>query len=429
MSLRGVCNNGKQNTLTLVNLLNTTECSIESRNIITIKKPLYDTISENRINYYYNETIPFFDSMLTSDDTAGLELKYAMYRDVITCLYKKVDANSFFNKKTYNLDSLKIKEMISISVYVFINMKNVFNIQNAIQTYLLIVNVIIVSFNVCMVIFRVVKVCIRDKHYGHKCVYLEVYFSFILDLVNAIVGAASYFTLNEVVNYTNYIIDTGCMGNYEGAKLDAYAGDLFSTADQNFQMFLVMVMKLTLILINIFYYIIVKKCKISCSRLLKLIYENIHEGDEEDAPESSEEIMEDQTTVLNKFFEKNAHKNLRNDFDKSENGQLADNNSEKLSIEGHVKNEFIEKAKKKKKLQFCNQNNDVNGKENCSNRSNTNNSNINESDISNMSENSQNTKNKEESFTVKDEYVVRNVNEDVELKTIKIVDDKCKQDD
>jgi hypothetical protein len=365
-----------------------------------------------------------FQSMLNNDDTVGLGLKYAMYRDTLTCLYKKLNGTTFFKSSEYDLNALTIKEKIAISVYLFINMDDVFLIQDYIQTYLLSVNCVIVVFNVCMVIFRIVRVCLGHKNFGRKCVYLEVYFSFFLDLVNAVVGAISYFSLNEVVTYTNTVLDTGCMGNYEGAKLDAYAGDLFSTADQNFQMFLVMVMKLLLIVINIFYYIIVKKCKITCSRLAKLIYENIQEGDDENSSEGNI-ALEDKAIALNNFYQNNINQQDYNSSnnDNSEKRRFSNKSNksgikleqldqvERLECEGYMKNNMIDKERYDETGKY--ENNKSNGKELESNAV------INNNNYSQPSE-----VNNNDSFNVNVEYVVNNKNVGIELTSIKEVDFK-----
>jgi hypothetical protein len=337
LSLKGECSNSYQNTLTQVSLLNITDCSLDNRNFITMRQNMTQVLEYNNIYKLYDTNIPQFNKKITSEDKISFGLRYAMYRDTLTCLYETLDTSKFFKIQSYDQTQLKIKEKIAISVYVFVSMESTFKIQKAIQTYLLAINCFIVFFNVCIIIFRVSKVFIEDKYYGHRCLYFEVYFSFCLDLITAIIGGTSFFILNQVVSFTNTVLDTNCMGNYEAGKLNSYSNDLYSTADQNLQIFCVMLMKIALILINIFYYIFVKKCRITAKRLWKLFYENIHEGDEDAAPPNKEEIEEDRKLILKKLFKIDGDEKAN----ENENDEKIDSSRNKVILKNKTDNEII----------------------------------------------------------------------------------------
>lgn len=353
LGLRGICSNGENNTLTLVSLLETNDCSIESRNFITQTEEIDVVLNHNNIYSAYNTTIPQFDLRLTNQDKISFGLKYAMYRDTISCLIKSLDFTTFWDIGNYDVDKLNNKQKVSLTVYIFVSMGNVFDTQNAIQLYLLIINISVVGINVLVIIFRVVKSFIKNAYFGHSCLYYEVYFSFIIDIASAIVGGISYFYLENIVNYVNNILDTNCMGNYESYKLDSYANDLYDTADQNLQIFVLMVIKILLITINILYYASVKKCRMTCSKFGHLIYENIHEGDEDDTPLNDREIEEkkdeeEKETIKKKESKINEGGMDKESEDKENDENEYEDNKDNIDIVGNVGNASnANKAEKK----------------------------------------------------------------------------------
>jgi len=206
-------------------------------------------------------------------------------------------------------------------------MEDTFQLQMFFQLFLLISNCTVVALNFGIIIFRVVKVFLHDKYFGHRVVYFEVYISFLIDFGTAIVAGCSYFILIKIYNSVDFVIGTSCLGNFEEHKLDNYANDLYDTADQNLQIFVVMLLKIFLISFSMLYYIIVEEFNITCNKFMDLFYENIHEGDEEDAPMDAEEVEEDKKKLIGVFFHKSSAQDFKKDsiFYKKSNETKNDN--------------------------------------------------------------------------------------------------------
>lgn len=300
MTFNGRCSNGFDNSLSLYSLVSSVDCSLENRYYDTQKLPV-DYVLNNNDNYYdyLNETYPLLSTRLTPKTSVGFGLEYSFYRDTISCLMDStLDFNTFFGAQTQHVDQLMMnRENIRRILFTFVSMHTYFQFQEGLQIFLLSINCLSVLVNVCVILFRTFKIFMDDKYYGHRCLYFEVYFSFLLDLFSAIVGATSFFILNTVVNFVNDLLNTSCLGDYTQWKLDAYGNDLYDTAEQNLQIFVIMLLKLLIILISILYYYSMKECKVTCKELGNVVYDTIHEGDDKDSPMNEDEVKEEKKRI------------------------------------------------------------------------------------------------------------------------------------
>lgn len=363
-TMQGKCNNDLQNQFTSYSIFNNYECSRESRNIIAnrfkIKEVLNTTYHKDLVkcksfkkdnanpnsyickgeekdlsnpneilNYdenlekttYYNQNFKInldeslFENKITDHDTFSIELDYSLFRDTPTCLLKKLSFDNYIaaqNKKNDIYTAQSIKKDLKYALYVFINMDYIFNFQSSLQLYLLIVNCSIVGVNTIVIILSSIRLAKKNAKLFASILYYEVYVSFFVDVVSGVVGAYSYFKYVNVVSLCDELVSTGCLGNYEEYKLTVYANDLDDVLIENLQIFLIMLIKIFLITVNILVYIGVKKCKITFNKFIKIVYENLHEGDEDDAPESKEEILEEEKkNTKMQYIENSYNKNSK----------------------------------------------------------------------------------------------------------------------
>ena len=318
MSMLGKCSNSKEFQQTTYSLLEKEECSVETRNIITSKMSFESILNAN--NGTYNKLVdkfPLFKTSIKKDDYYSLVLEYAIYRDIPTCLIQNLNfSNSYvsYDSNMVDVGEALYRQKLSYAIYLFISMDSIFNLQEFFQYYLLIVNCFIVTFNVFIILFRLFKLILQDEFFGHKLLYYEVYISFIIDLASAVVGGTAYFELSKIVSLCNEVINTNCLGNYEEYRLNVYSNDLYGTSDANLQIFIIMLIKILLITLNISVFCGIKKCKFKKSQILKIFYESIHEGDEEDSPMNNEEINEEKlkTESIKKISTTERNKNIEN---------------------------------------------------------------------------------------------------------------------
>ena len=100
-----------------------------------------------------------------------------------------------------------------------------------------------------------------------------------------------------------------------------------------------MLFKLILILINIIYYLSIKKCSISLEKLNKIVYENIHEGDEDDVPISPAEVkLEKMKTIRMMKSNREIDKENLSNLDTKKNDESTERMNNKIRLFEEVSN-------------------------------------------------------------------------------------------
>ena len=121
--------------------------------------------------------------------------------------------------------------------------------------------------------------------------------SFISDLIIAFLGGFAFFTLYSYNDIIQQLTQSKCMDDYAKFKLNTYSNALQGAAEQNFQIFVIMLMKIGIIILSIVYYIIAEGCS-SCSKVSNVIVANMNEGQSDEETE----------LVEAKFNKKELHK-------------------------------------------------------------------------------------------------------------------------
>jgi len=345
ITMEGLCNNDNTLKQTLYALMNRTECSLETRNYITSKRNMTTVLKANKIYNEISNSFPLFNISLSNDNYFSLELEYAIYRDTPSCLVKNLN---FLNKNLElsvyegQSDYDKTKEKFKKALLIFISIDNTFETQMFFQYYLLCSNCFTVLFNVFIILFRLYKLFQRNEFYGSCILYYEVYISFFIDILSAIVGGIGFFILKDYYSLIDELTETNCFDNFVEYRLNSYSNDLYSTADSNFQVFIIMIIKIFLISLNVLVYVSIKKCKIKKENICKIIYESIHEGDEDDTPLSSKEV--DEEIRKSEIPKVNLNDNIKED-----EKQIHINNVEVKILDNQIKDENLEIRDKKDK--------------------------------------------------------------------------------
>lgn len=303
ISRNGQCEDGATSLITNYPLVPDVKCSGSQRFYSSSKRSMKDVLNQN--DHYYDylvNKLPLFDMIVTDTNKWTLDLEYSFYRDTLTCLMMNYDpifgnyTNFEINESTVSAyQAQKISNVLS--AFINLNQSNIFLWY--IQIFIFVINLLVVSISLMIIIFKFVKIL---KPVNKKIVNLfnkEIYISFVIDLLIAIFGGISYFILYYYIDFLNELINTSCTDNYVKNSLNSYQNTLQDTAEQNFEMVLIMCIKIVLIFCSIFYYLIVEKCKMNCTKIALIIKENINEGDDpEKDNEDLKEFKRIKTVVL-----------------------------------------------------------------------------------------------------------------------------------
>jgi len=215
----------------------------------------------------------------------NLDIEYAFYRNSLSCLIEKYDdlnRNYFFQntknkeeaeKAKYNYQQLKIQNLITT----FIMFKYSFEFRGCIQNTILGINSFTVLVNVMTILYKFIF-HFKDNRIN-KVFSFEIYLSFFLDVIVAILGGFSYFILDSYINFLTDIVESGCVDNYVQYKFGVFSASLDGTSTQNLQIFLVMIIKIFIIVVYILYFLCANEGKSKCKDISKIIKENINEGE------------------------------------------------------------------------------------------------------------------------------------------------------
>ncbi len=284
----GKCNLKQQNQIYLdYSTITNIECPIDQHIHNFYSSDIKQILNSNDNYYdYLDSKLPLFDILVNKDVKWSLGLEYAFHRKTLTCLFEKYDKLNnieFFSKiekKNNIITNFDIKkEKLKNLLILFINFNSNYKFQDGIQLSILIINSLVIFFNIVIIIHKLILLWIPCDDNINMLFSYEYIFSFIFDVIIAILGAVSYFILGKFVDYFENILKSDCIDNYIQYQFTVFSDSLQNTLNQNFQIFIFMIFKIFLIFIHILYYSLYRNCKCRCSNFKRVIIENLNEGE------------------------------------------------------------------------------------------------------------------------------------------------------
>jgi hypothetical protein len=284
IDLSGKCVDGENSLELSYSLINDTSCAIDQRFYSVDREEVKTILQRNGLLQTYTN-YDLFNATVNRDKKWNLDLEYAFYRNTLTCLmmnYNSISSKTTYfgnigESRTFDIQQQKIRNILKA----FATFDTSFSYQKIIQIFILALNSIIVFFNVITLTSKIIAL----SFYCCLCIKLFVYYekliSFIFDIVLAVLGASSFFILYQYVNLISAVVDSDCVDNYTQYKFGSFANTLQDTAESNFQIFIIMIIKIFFIVFSISYYLSCKRCRLSFSKFWEIVMENINEGDEE----------------------------------------------------------------------------------------------------------------------------------------------------
>jgi hypothetical protein len=283
----GRCNTGENSMVIDYSLVDNINCALDQRYYTVSKLSLIDVLKTNN---HYNDLskISGLNKSLDLDNNKwNLDLKYGFYRNTLTCLMKNYDT---LNKNNYHPslnqtllgDFLYKQRKIGYILNSFLTFTTSFFFQENIQKSLLALNSVLVFINMLAVFYKIIRYCFVCFYCCDLLLMAEKYLTFLFELSIGILGGFSYFILSSYQDYMDNLVDSGCVDNYVQYQIGIFSTSLSSTADQNFEIFLIILIKMFFILLSTIYYSCAKGGKLTCKEIKHIIKENIADGEDED---------------------------------------------------------------------------------------------------------------------------------------------------
>jgi hypothetical protein len=283
----GRCNTGEDSIIIDYSLVDNIDCALDQRYYTISKLSLVDLLKRNNHYNDLSKVIGFNKSLERDINKWNLDLKYGFYRNTLTCLMKQYDQ---LNKNNYKQSLNKTllgdyqykKTKIGYILEAFITFTTSFLFQENIQKSLLALNSILVLINILAVFYKLFRYWFICFECCDLLLMAEKYITFLLELSIGILGGFSYFILSSYQNYMDNLVDSGCVDNYVQYQIGMFSSSLSSTADQNFEIFLIILIKMFFILLSTIYYSCAKGERLNCKEIKHIIKENIADGEDED---------------------------------------------------------------------------------------------------------------------------------------------------
>ena len=310
-------------------LLSIEMCSKSERFYNIDTRYLNDILEDNGYKDTIVKELPkFWEMNLNSEETWSLQSESALGKDLIYCILNK---HSFFIENSFTInsvninvkdeDKLKNREGLTDKLYVFTHLHENSIFQTNIQKLILYLNYIICFVEIFNFIFKFLNIC------GDACKFLiclltySGYLTFTIDFIVLVTSRIAYTILHHFVGDLNKTLSTGCLDDYSSGMLNVYVLGTLAVIDKNFELFLITLTRLLLIFISIFYFSILKKCKLRYRDLEQIIF-----GCEED--EEVKEIKNNKEHKLHKY--KNIE--LSNSVNKNNNDSSSFSKNQDISL-------------------------------------------------------------------------------------------------
>jgi hypothetical protein len=329
LTLDGRCVANDRNRLVLhYGLIDSVECPRDQRFYPSTTIRVYDVLV-NSGNFESLSKFPGFNRTIMGDVKWNFESEYPFYKFTLQCLMNKVEETKHTLlqvQNTTNMSNLEfLKTRIGTILNVFLNFDEDFKYQIILQIIILGVNIFIIFVSLAVISYKFISYFCKCNMFK-KFFDLETWVGFSSEIFLGILGGFSYFFIGQYINAINWLMSTDCVDNYLQYKLGIFSSSLDSSRSQNFQVFLIVLIKFFFILITSLFYLLNGR-KLTC----KIIEENVGEGgensDEEDEcndgnKEKDENVASEEDRLqkkiemingrLQKYLENNDSKNGEN---------------------------------------------------------------------------------------------------------------------
>ncbi len=294
----GKCNNDQNlQSLTLYPLFNPIKCPLMQRS------HTFHTLTLNQLlkaNNAYEKVTNLFDLYdLTADEesTWGLNSETAFQRNTIQCIMKNYKViGSYFPKINPSITGFdREKERYKNVLSIFLDLTEIFFFIKVMQILLLATNVFQVFLGLLFILIKIggycCHGCCKNTKKHKQCLINEFYFTYCLDICVAFVGGYAFFTLHNFNLLMGLIFDTQCLDDNIKYVFGIYSQILGATADQNLQIFVIVLMKIALQVFSIIFSLCMIKCKINKKGCNRVCEESFAEQDDGGDEISEEELL------------------------------------------------------------------------------------------------------------------------------------------
>jgi len=300
MSREGKCTEGEDfQFLPTYPLFNAIKCPLSQKSY-TFHRLKFEDVLKN--NGYYDTYIKYYDLFKLTIDLNhewGLDSETAFHKNTLHCIlnhYDKIKDQFVEIDITIDLDT-QIKTKYKNILKMFINLDTTFQKVNIIQIYMLVSNCFIVMTELIIILIKlsITFAKIEEKLKVRKCIIVEKYLIYFADIANAVVGYYAFHELTGFNNILTAIFESGCLDDYVRYVLSNYSAALGNTADENIQIFIIVVLKIFIQFISIIFQAHADKCKVaedSCCRLFmeSFSFDDDSEEEQEDDDKAKEEM-------------------------------------------------------------------------------------------------------------------------------------------
>jgi hypothetical protein len=150
----------------------------------------------------------------------------------------------------------------------------------------------------------------------------EGYLTFIVDIVIFIIAAIAYTTLHPFVHEIEHLLETGCIDEDTSGMLSVYKTATGVVADKNFEIFLIILTKMTLISISIVYTCWYKKGRVKFRQIEEIIFEKEEEEHEPHGENHDIHQHQDHNNPNNRVGEEGKVENINRIDDNAANNKL-----------------------------------------------------------------------------------------------------------
>jgi hypothetical protein len=286
----GKCVDGTNSLISSYTLIPETKCPFSQRYYSIHKQSMKDVLNNNDKYYDYLATrLPLLTALNVDDTKWSLDLEYPAFRNSLTCLM------NYYDQQNPNKTDISGKIGFVLQSFITLNKSDFF--QNFVQICLLVLNILVVLINFIVVSYKSYKIFKNPTTAIIKNIMkCEKFFGFLLDVAIAILGGFAFFSLNVYKNYLSQITNTNCLDDFMLYKFNTYSDSLEATAEQNLQIFIIVIVKLLIIIVIVSHYSCSKKCKIKFNNILKLLRDHIEDKTISSAVTSFQETHFSQNT-------------------------------------------------------------------------------------------------------------------------------------
>lgn len=261
-------------------------------------KESYDSVHETSMNklldandnYFQvlNTKLPLFSYEIEEDIPMKLQTQRAFFHTALTCLMKNYDqlGNYFGNKEKANEATFEAaNDRVKGILTVFVRFESSFNTQKIIQ----LVNLILTAVGISLQFLFLIARCFGPKVFSKMCGISELIVEYLINIVVAVIGIYSYLTLKDYLGFVEKLVESVCIDNLTKYYFGVFAESLDETANSNLEIFLITLVKTSILVLSIIALLIARKGKVSMQEFMKVIVESVKLENEDNNDNEDEE--------------------------------------------------------------------------------------------------------------------------------------------